>query len=456
VTGFRPPSEPDAPLGAVDWEVVETNSATGARRAVAIVRRPGDQSRGGLSDNECATHLPSEAHQGEGQVLSQVPISGGACVVHAVEAGRMYGLERMLLALLPKLRERGVDARLLALNAPADPGAALCERLSEEGVPVVLAGSGRRLATRSLYRAWVTLSRWQPAIVHTHGYKAAIVVGAMALVQGRHTIKTQHTEALKHPRLAKQLRIEARLTTRYDRLVAVSERIRAELLARGFAEDRIRVVPNGIRRPAIASRKVRPHSASVRLLYLGRLVPGKDVHLLIEAVRRLTQEGHALELVVAGDGPRRVELEQQAAAGGLGPGIVRFPGFVERPEDLLAEADIFVLPSQYEGLPISILEAMAFGLPIIASRVGGVPSVVRDGKEALLITAGSQDGLEEALRKLLVSTSLRVGMGRCAQERFEAAWTADVMADAYAALYGEVMAGTAGGALARHTGQHHG
>lgn len=385
------------------------------------------------------THEPSEARQGEGQVFDRVPMSGGPCVVHAVEAGGMYGLERMLLALLPSLRMRGVDARLLALNAPTDPGAGLCELLSDEEVPVALAGSGRRLGTRSLYRAWVTLSRWQPAIVHTHGYKATIIVGAMALLQGRRTVKTQHAEALRHPRLARQLRIESQVVSRYDRLVAVSEEIRSELLTRGFAEDRVRVVPNGISRRAITPRTVRQPSAPLRLLYLGRLVEGKDVHLLIEAVRRLTAEGHPLELIIAGDGPRRVELEQQAATGGLVPGIVRFPGFVGEPENLLAEADIFILPSQHEGLPISILEAMAVGLPIIASRVGGVPSVVRDGKEALLIPAGSQDGLDAALRTLVMNVSLRTGLGRRAQERFEASWTADVMAEAYAALYREVM-----------------
>jgi glycosyltransferase involved in cell wall biosynthesis len=361
------------------------------------------------------------------------------CVVHAVEAGGMFGLERMVLALLPSLRTRGFDARLLALNAPTDPGAALCERLATEEVPVALAGSGGRLAARSLFRAWSTLTRWQPTIVHTHGYKATIIVGAMALLQGRRTIKTQHAEALRYPQLAGRLRIESPLITRYDRLVAVSEGIQTEFLTRGFAEDRVRMIPNGISRRANAPRPVRQPSAPLRLLYLGRLVEGKDVHLLIEAVRRLTAEGHSLELVIAGDGPKREELEQQAAAGGLAPPVVRFLGFVGETESLLAEADIFVLPSQHEGLPISVLEAMAFGLPIIASRVGGVPSAVRDGEEALLIPAGSQSALDEALRKLMEEPALRTRLGRCAQERFESSWTADVMADAYADLYRELM-----------------
>jgi glycosyltransferase involved in cell wall biosynthesis len=374
-------------------------------------------------------------------VLGRVSMLGRPCVVHAVEAGGLYGLERMVLALLPSLRKRGFDARLLALNAPTDPGAALCERLAAKDVPVALAGAGRRFGAKSLFRAWGTLTRWEPAIVHTHGYKATIIVGAMALLQGRHTVKTQHAEALRYPQLAGRLRIESPLISRYDRLVAVSEGIQSEFLTRGFSKDRVRVIPNGIPTRVITPRSERQPSAPLRLLYLGRLVEGKDIHLLIEAVRRLTGQGHSLELIIAGDGPRREELEQQAAAGGLVPGIVRFLGFVGQPEGLLAEADMFVLPSQHEGVPISILEAMAFGLPIIASRVGGVPSVVRDGKEALLIQPGSQDGLDEALGKLVVDASLRTGLGRCARERFEASWTADVMADAYSDLYREVMGG---------------
>lgn len=363
------------------------------------------------------------------------------CVVHVVAAGGMYGLERMVLALLPALRTRGVDARLLILNGPADPNAELGVRLAAEGVPVAFAATGPRLGPGDLANVWSTLARWQPAIVHTHGYKATILAGAVGLMQRRRTMKTQHAEALYYAKLAKRLRIEGLVARRFDRVVAVSEGVRREQLARGFREDRIRVIPNGISPPVIGNQSRAKGSTTARLLYLGRLVEGKDVHLLIDAVRRLDAEGLSVELLIAGDGPTRSELEAQAASGRLRAGTIRFLGFVSEPEKVLAEADVLVLPSQHEGLPISVLEAMACGIAIVASNVGGIGLAIRHQREGLLVPAGRQEPLEAAIRRLVLDPTLRAKLGTRARKRFQESWTAGIMADEYAALYAELITG---------------
>jgi glycosyltransferase involved in cell wall biosynthesis len=175
-------------------------------------------------------------------------------------------------------------------------------------------------------------------------------------------------------------------------VIAVSEQL-AEA-ARVGARD-VRWIPNGVEIPAEVGAEADPPE----VLFVGRLAPEKGIHELAEAAR-------GLNLVVAGDGPLRP----------LVPGAL---GFVphEEVERLLARAAAVVLPSHREGLPMALLEAMAHGRAVVATPVGGIPSLVEDGRTGLLVPPGDAGALRAAIDRLLGDPGLRRRLGEAARER---------------------------------------
>jgi len=140
-----------------------------------------------------------------------------------------------------------------------------------------------------------------------------------------------------------------------------------------------------------------PLSTPVKAVTVGRLVPWKRVDRILEAVAKIPDLG----LLIIGDGPERSSLEQQAASLGISARVY-FAGQRNREETLglMSACDIFVLNSTYEGLPHVVLEAMALGLPVVATAVGGTPEVVKDGENGLLIPPGDGNAIVKALRRL--------------------------------------------------------
>jgi glycosyltransferase involved in cell wall biosynthesis len=157
----------------------------------------------------------------------------------------------------------------------------------------------------------------------------------------------------------------------------------------------------------------------------------------LDAVAALHAESPHIGLIVGGDGPLLNELRVRAASLGI-QDSVRFLGFVQDVRPLYEACDAFVLASQTEGMPIALLEAMALRLPIVASRVGGIPLMLDDGTEALLIEPSNYGDLYEALRRLVVDASLRTNIAEAAHARFERDYTAEQMAQSYIRLYDDV------------------
>ena len=196
--------------------------------------------------------------------------------------------------------------------------------------------------------------------------------------------------------------------------VAHGER-RAGLRARTCRAGRTVVIHNGIAldRPRRPSRSA---AGPVTLLSVGRLRAPKDFRTLLHAMAALDR-GTA-RLRIAGDGPDRAELEHEIARLGLGS-VVELLGTRDDVDELLAGADVFVLSSASEGLPMSVLEAMAAGLPVVASAVGGVPELVRDGETGALVPPGDSAALASALRTIVADPALRERLGEAGRRRAE-------------------------------------
>lgn len=208
---------------------------------------------------------------------------------------------------------------------------------------------------------------------------------------------------------------------RADLVVCISHFCRSQLMGLVAEEHwaKLRVVRCGI--DADAFRPVarpEPRGGSMRVLHVGRLVPVKGHAILLEALAELTAAGINVTATLVGDGPERANLERLAEELGLADQVT-FAGSVGQDEirSHYACADVFCLPSFAEGVPVVLMEAMASGLPVVATRVTGVPELVEEGVSGLLATPGRSDEITSALERVATAPELRASMGRAGREK---------------------------------------
>lgn len=222
---------------------------------------------------------------------------------------------------------------------------------------------------------------------------------------------------------------------RVDNIQCVSEYTRDVLRAAGYREESLLMIPNAVdlTRFSPRPRPERGTGEAARVAYVGRLRQVKGVSVLMEAWPHVARSS-AARLTIAGDGPEREGLERAARESGVWESVA-FAGEVSDVPAVLAEADIYVQPSFQEGLPNSVLEAMAMGLPIVATRVSGNEDVVVDGENGLLVPPGDPKSLAAAIQKLVDDPALATRMGRRSREiiesRFSLAAVMRQLCDAY-------------------------
>lgn len=285
------------------------------------------------------------------------------------------------------------------------------------------------------------MRRERPQIVHANSSKAGILGRLAATLAGVPIrIFTVHGWAFSaHSGLASTLyrwadRLMCPLTTV---TICVAERSRVEgLQARTCRADRTVVIPNAVDTGAAV-----PAGGSdgpvATLLSVERLQEPKDVHTLLRALATLPPE--RFSAVIVGDGPERPALEAEARALRLGK-AVRFAGERRDVPRLLAAADVFVLSSTSEGAPVAVLEAMAAGLPVVASAVGGVPELVVNGETGMLVAPGDPAALGAALVRLVDDAALRRRLGTAGRDRARAAFDVAAMRRAHVKLYRATLA----------------
>jgi glycosyltransferase involved in cell wall biosynthesis len=196
----------------------------------------------------------------------------------------------------------------------------------------------------------------------------------------------------------------------------------------------VEVIFNGV--PVTDRQPLRiDHQGPPNILFLGRLGKRKGIYELLDALAAVKGQGTEFRLVAAGDG-EIAEVVAKAHELGLSSNV-EVPGWIDehRKGDLLRSADLFVLPSHAEGLPMSLLEAMAAGLPVVCSSVGGIPTAVTDGLEGIIVPPGDINALADALTRLLTDKELRARLGCKAFERAKRDFDVRKSVDRLASLY---------------------
>jgi glycosyltransferase involved in cell wall biosynthesis len=358
-------------------------------------------------------------------------------VVHFTDAAAFGGAEQMILNLLAGLDRRRWRPILLHHG---DPGASeLPTRAGNLDVECI--EIPRRTPRRSIARR---LRRMRPAIFHAHlnwpfACSRALVAAALARTPG-----VVATQQLYVPiRSCRGVLRHKILSAAVDRYIAVSHHM-AGMLRRAclFSERKIRVVHNGVPLPrfepdsrpslreALGARNGRPV-----VLTLARLDRQKGIGYLIEAAAQVP----AALFVVAGEGPEREALQDKARTCGVADRVL-FLGYRTDVLALLASCDAFALPSLYEGLPLSVLEAMAASKPVIATRVGGTDEAVEDGVTGLLVPPADATALASAIRRLLEQRPLAIRLAGAARESVQRDFSAELAAARTMRIYEELVA----------------
>jgi glycosyltransferase involved in cell wall biosynthesis len=315
----------------------------------------------------------------------------------------------------------GLRDRFEFLLVLGEPGFLMPELL-EAGIPVehlpsLVRELSPRLDRRALSALRARIRSFQPDLVHTHSSKAGILGRLAARAEGVTSVHTAHSwsfsDGVGARRKALAVPLEAAVARVTPAFIVVSEADREVALRwRVARSDQLHVVHNGVPDDAAAAQ---PRGAGPpRLIMVARMAAPKDHALLLRALAGLSQP---FELELVGDGPDEDLLRGLCQELGLSD-RVRFSGRCSDVPRRLAEAQLFLLISRQEGFPISILEAMRAGLPVLASDVGGVSEAVAQDQTGLLVQRGDLGGLQRALSRLIEQPGLRVRLGQEGRARF--------------------------------------
>jgi glycosyltransferase involved in cell wall biosynthesis len=364
------------------------------------------------------------------------------------------GAEEVFLRSLPHLRRAGVAPGVLCVDAPGP----LAPEAEAAGVPVGSLGrAGRRNDLGGVAALAAAFRAARPDVVQVHTYSRARLYTTLAAVVARVPALVAVATGCSGPASLKTRLCDALLLRRARRIVAHSEAIRAAVLRdRRVPPARVAVVRPGVdperfaaEDPAAARAALRGElglPAAARLVgSVARLDPVKGLDRLLAAGAAVAAARPDVHLVLAGDGPDGARLRALASGPALA-GRVHFLGLRRDVPRVLAALDVFALPSLAEGYGLAALEALAAGAAVVASRAGGVPEVVADGRTGLLVEPGDAAGLAAALGRLLDDAALRARLGAAGRAEVRAERTMAGHAAALAAVYAAAAAPAGRGA----------
>ena len=320
-------------------------------------------------------------------------------VSHIISPGTMAGAENVVLQGCSALLARGHELSLIVMLEERCPqyGRTFMEEARKRDIPVLALPVRGRVDLRAVLELRASLKAQAPEVVHAHGYKA-LIYALLGRVKHMPLVVTHHGETA-HSRSVRLYEALARgLYLRVDRVFSVSEATTESLVEAGVRRAKLRTVPNPVSLQAASSDELERERSGDPLLFVGRLSEEKGLDVFLRAFASPRTPKH-LKLNVAGDGPCADEWKALSSSLGLDD-RVRWLGRRDDVPSLLAKAQALVLPSHREGLPLVVLEAASCEVPVLASRVGGVPGAVWEGENAVLVPPGSVEAWSNLLEEL--------------------------------------------------------
>ena len=369
----------------------------------------------------------------------------------AESGGAFGGTERVVWELATRLPRDRFEVSVWL--SPATGVDELAAELEVRGIPVERVGEvDSRWDWNGMVTTWRRLRNARPDILHVHHVWPAAdryLTTIASAARVKHLVITEHIVGSSHS--ASQRALKRRELDRADAVTAVCGAVAESVVADYHVpRTRLRVIHNGTELPdeetldteAHEARAIRAHFGATerRPLWVcaARLESQKGHDVLLDAAAELRRRSFAFVIVLAGEGSLRGPLEQRAAKLGL-TDAVHFVGRVDEIGSLYAAADTVVLPSRWEGLPLSLLEALARGRPVIATHVGGIPEVIENGVHGLLVPPDDAKALADALQSFHQRRDLALQLGVAGAERIASHFTWERMVDDFEATYDDVL-----------------
>jgi glycosyltransferase involved in cell wall biosynthesis len=376
-------------------------------------------------------------------------VSQPRVLFHIVNSLRPAGAEQFVVNLLRYHDRSRYFPVCICSRAPL--GSHLEAAVEQMGVPLYfLEVTEKRLHWVQDPKLNALFKKYRPTIVHTH--LGGIVYAFVLAMKYRTPVRIHTLHNIAHQEMGTGPSRRVRLLAFRYRIgsfvpVAIAQEV-ARTFETLYGYRNPPLIPNGIPvhnftpDPAIRSsvrQSLQCEPSSVVFIHIGRFFYQKNHELLVNAFAQIQSQLHAsVELWLVGDGELRETVQHQVRAMGI-ESRVRFLGVRSDIPDLLRAADVFVFPSRWEGNPLSVMEAMAAGLPVVATAVGGVPELVEDGASGILVPNEDLHGLVAAMQRMAQNPDLREQMGHAARcravERFDIRQTVR----AYEALYEELL-----------------
>jgi glycosyltransferase involved in cell wall biosynthesis len=365
-------------------------------------------------------------------------------VLHVLANLGAGGAERMAVHIVQGLNRRRFEPAVVAYSGRY--GSDLEQQLDQAGVKTWFLGKGPGFDARTYYRLYRVFKEFQPDIVHTHVHVMRYAFPSLVYFKPRLMIHTVNNIA--ECEIEPRARWLQRLAYRSGVIPVAVAREVATSLKRVYGIGNSLVVWNCIPTDLYASPQTprdvwrAKHGFSkedVLFVCVARFAPQKNHDLLLSAFAKGPASNPRAHLVLAGQGVLRAPLQVRVNQLGL-TSRVHFLGLRTDIPDVLGAADIFVLSSDYEGNPLSVIEAMAAGLPIASTAAGGVPELLQNGKEGFIVQPGHSEQLSEAMVTLLADSDLRRKMGAAAAARAKGKFDVSAMVRAYEELYEEISA----------------
>jgi glycosyltransferase involved in cell wall biosynthesis len=375
-------------------------------------------------------------------------------ILHLIHSEGIYGAEAILLY-LAREQQQGHQPLIGSIRDPGTaetPFESLARSWDLPVVPIRIAPRPTPPVIATLLR---TVRAHSPDVLHSHGYKPNILLGALPRSRRGAMLTTLHgwTNMRRFSRMWLYERLDRLALARLDAVVVVARHMLELPAVRSVPAARLRVIENGIpplplRLEDLSRRGAGPLPAALlefmargpTLVAIGRLSPEKDFMLLLEAFARArTRAGAQQQLLIVGEGPQRGLLTQRIAALGLSA-VVRLAGYVDGADRLLERASGFVMSSLTEGLPLVLLEAMQWRVPIVATAVGAIPQLLDGGHRGRLVTAGDLAAMTDALLSLMSGDTGTPGVAAAA-DAVTGHYSSARMAQEYLSAYGAICAG---------------
>ncbi|HEY3275780.1 MAG TPA: glycosyltransferase [Syntrophorhabdaceae bacterium] len=339
-------------------------------------------------------------------------------VVHIIASNSIGGAEQVLLDICRSLKTEKVKFEAALFVQPGQSwGNAFAKMLGDYQIPLHFIEMHFPLNPSEILQICRIVKKTTPSVVHCHGMRADLFGGIAAKLCGVPAVTTVHGWVPFTRKMKFYTWLDLKSMRLFDTVMPVSRSLEKDLARYRINPLRVRLVPNV---PPRASTPVRamvrkPNGSVLQIGFVGRLSPEKGPLFLIDGVAKL-KETVPLFLHIAGDGPEMAAVQDRIRVTGL-EDRTKVYGYFDNPRDIYNVLDVLVLPSLTEGIPLALLEAMSFGLPVIASGVGGIPEIVEDNVNGLIVRPGMVSDLAEKIGLLARDHALRERIGNAARER---------------------------------------